>query len=43
MQIGRIEIFTDFPVIDEMNIIEVLKDAFARHQENFTRYNFLLD
>lgn len=43
MQIGRIEIFTDFPVIDETNIIEVLKDAFARHQENFNRYNFLLN
>ena len=41
--IGRIEIFTDVPQIDERNIIGVLRNAFALHQQNVTKYNFLLD
>lgn len=43
MQIGRIEIFTDVPVVDTTNIIEVLKKAYAEHQENITKYDYLLN
>lgn len=41
--IGRIEIFTDVPEINSANIIEVLRNAFAQHQQNVTKYNFLLN
>lgn len=42
MQIGRIEIFTDAKVIDATNIIEILKDAYAKHQQNINKYEYLL-
>lgn len=41
--IGRIEIFTDVQEINEINILEVLRDAFAKHQQNVAKYNFLLN
>lgn len=43
MQYGRVEIFTDAKVVDETNIIKILRDAFAKHQENFNRYEYLLN
>lgn len=42
MQYGRIEIFTDAKDVNQKNIIKVLRDAYAQHQENASRYDFLL-
>lgn len=41
--VGRIQIFTDEPVIDYNNIIDVLRKAFSTHQTNAPDINFLLD
>lgn len=43
MQIGRIEIFTDAPVIDASNIIGILRKAYNDHQINVTQYENLLN
>lgn len=43
MQIGRIEIFTDAKEITAENIIDILRDAYAKHTQNVVKYDFLLD
>lgn len=43
MQIGREEIFTDYPVIDELNIEEVMRLAMPIHEKNASKINFLLN
>lgn len=42
MQIGRKELFTDYPEITHENIIPILRNVFPLHQENADRINFLL-
>lgn len=43
MQIGRIEIFTDYDEITNENIISVLQDAYAHHTANANRIDYLLN
>lgn len=43
MQIGRKELFTDYPEVTYENIIPILRDVFPNHQENANRINFLLE
>lgn len=43
MQIGRIEIFTDEPVITAENIIPILQSAYPKHLINAARCEYLLD
>ena len=43
MQIGREEIFTDYPVIDELNIEEVMRLAMPIHEKNASKIDFLLN
>ena len=43
MQIGRAEIFTDEREITKENILRVLQNAYATHEANAQRIDFLLD
>lgn len=40
---GRKRIFTDYPVIDSSNVIEVLQEALVAHGQNVEDENFLLN
>lgn len=42
MQIGRLEIFTDEPVITEENIIPILQKSMPKHMINANRCDYLL-
>ena len=43
MQIGREEIFTDYSVINELNIEEVMRLAMPIHEKNASKIDFLLN
>lgn len=43
MAIGRLEIFTDAPVVNEKNIIPILQKAMPKHMINASRCTFLLN
>lgn len=43
MQIGRMELLTDEPIITYENIIPILQNVFQLHQSNAMRMNFLLE
>ena len=43
MQIGRMELLTDEPIITYENIIPILQNVFQLHQSNAMRMSFLLE
>lgn len=42
-QYGRAQIFTDEPTVDDKNLIDVLRKAFKKHEENATAMQKLID
>lgn len=43
MQMGREILYTDYPEITSENVLDVLRDVFAKHTQNATRMQFLID
>lgn len=41
-QIGRLEIFTDAPIVNKQNIVEVLRQAYIEHLQNADRETYLI-